>query len=351
MIPSFFLSIFISATISFLITPLVRNFFISHAWVEDPLVKNKKTKNATASATVPRGGGLPIFTALLITSLLFLPIDKHLSGILLASLFTLIIGLWDDLSDISPRLRLLTNLISALIIVASGIGIAYISNPFGGIINLSLPQITINLFGTHNIWILSDLLAVFWIIWCSNIVGWSGGVEGQLPGFVSVAAFFIGLLALSFSADITQWPVIILAGAVTGAYLGFLPYNFPPQSIMPGYSGKSLAGLLLAVLSILSGAKLATLALLLLVPMTDAVFVLVKRILDKKPIFVSEPGHLHHYLLKIGWTKKQISIFYLSITIVFGLITLFINSQQKFYILLALSLLLLSFFFKFFQRN
>jgi len=60
-------------------------------------------------------------------------------------------------------------------------------------------------------------LAVIWIIWCSNIVGWSGGVEGQLPGFVSVAALFIGLLALRFSADITQWPVIILAGAVAGA--------------------------------------------------------------------------------------------------------------------------------------
>ncbi len=351
MLQSFLLSILTASLISYFTTPLVRNYFINQGWIEDPKKKHQKSKNATATTAVPRGGGLPIYFALLVTSLLFLPADKHLLGILIASLFTLIIGLWDDLSDISPRLRLVTNLISALIIVSSGIGIAYISNPFGGIINLSTPQINFNFFGNHTIWLLSDLLAIFWIIWCSNIVGWSGGIEGQLPGFVSVAAIFIGLLGLRFGSDATQWPVIILAGATAGAYLGFFPYNFPPQSIMPGYSGKSLAGLLLAVLSILSGAKLATLALILFIPMLDAVFVLLKRLITKKPLLTSEPGHLHHHLLARGWSRKQITLFYLFATLIFGFITLSLNSQQKFYVFFGLSLLLLSFFVKFFRRN
>ena len=159
-------------------------------------------------------------------------------------------------------------------VVSAGIGIAYISNPFGGIINLSQPQIHFNLFGPHSIWVIADLLAIFWIMWCMNFVGWAAGVEGQLPGFVTIAAIFIGILGLRYSTDTTQWPVIILAFIVAGAYLGFLPWNFYPQKIMPGYSGKSMAGLLLAILSILSGAKLATLIFLLGIPMLDAIFVL-----------------------------------------------------------------------------
>ena len=73
-----------------------------------------------------------------------LPLDKHLLGILLAAALALIVGLVDDVKDISPKFRLFTNFLSALIVVASGIGIAYVSNPFGGIIDLSQPQIHFN---------------------------------------------------------------------------------------------------------------------------------------------------------------------------------------------------------------
>ena len=62
-----------------------------------------------------------------------------------------------------------------------------------------------------------------------NIVGWSSGVDGQLPGFVAISAIFIGLLGLRYSTDTTQWPVIVLSLSVAGAYLGFLPFNFFPQ--------------------------------------------------------------------------------------------------------------------------
>ena len=224
---SFLLAIIISTGISFFITPLVRDFFISKNWVESPKEKQKKTHNATAISSVPRGGGVPIFIAVLITSIIFLPIDKHLIGIILASLITLIVGLFDDVKDISPKIRLLFNIFVALVIVASGIGIAFISNPFtGGVFDLSFLKINFNFFGPHSIWVISDVLAIFWIVWCMNIVGWATGVDGQLPGFVAISAFFIGLLAIHYSTDITQWPVIILAGAVCGSYLGFLPFNF-----------------------------------------------------------------------------------------------------------------------------
>lgn len=336
---TFLISIALSSFISFILTPLFRNFFVSRNWLEDPHKKNQKTQNATALNPVPRGGGLPIFFSILITSILLLPLDRHLTAIIVASFLTLLVGLWDDLKDISPLLRLGTNILASVLVVGVGIGIAYVSNPFGGVLDLSFINIDVGIFGNSSIWLIPALLGVFWITWCMNTVGWAAGVEGQLPGFVSIAAVFIGILGLRYSSDITQWPVIILAGAVAGSYLGFLPFNFYPQSVMPGYSGKSLAGFYLSVLSILSGAKLATLVLLLGIPMLDAIWVIFKRLKNGKSIFHSDASHLHHQLLKIGWSRPQISLFYWSITLLLGLVSLFLNSQQKFYVFLGLAIL------------
>ncbi|NCC71066.1 hypothetical protein EOM09_05790 [bacterium] len=82
---TFVTAIFFAWLISFTVTPIVRNFFIKKKWVESPAEKNKKTHNATATTSVPRGGGIPIFLSILITSLFLLPLDKHLIGILTAA--------------------------------------------------------------------------------------------------------------------------------------------------------------------------------------------------------------------------------------------------------------------------
>ena len=344
----FLLIILISAIVSAILTPLVRNFFINRGWIEDPVQKNKKSHNATAISSVPRGGGIPIFISILIVSLIFLPFDKHLLGILIAALLNLIIGVWDDIKDISPKLRLITNIFSALIVVASGIGIAYISNPIsGGVIDLSFLKFNFNFFGPHSIWIISDLLAIIWIVWCMNIVGWATGVDGQLPGFTAISAFFMGILAFKYATDITQWPVIILAGAVCGAFLGFLPFNFFPQSIMPGYSGKSLAGFFLAVLAILSGAKLATLIFLLGIPMLDAIYTIIRRLIQHRPIYIGDGQHLHHQLLKIGWSRRSISLLYWFFSLSLGVLSLFLNSTQKFYVFIGLAFVFFAFVFSF----
>ena len=229
MIIQFLISLFIALFISLITTPLVRNFFIKKNFVEHPRDKEKKSHNATALTAVPRGGGIPVYLAIVVTILFLLPDNKYLIGIIIACTLNLIIGVWDDLKDISPHLRLVTNILAALIIVGSGIGITFISNPFGGIINLS--------YG-----LMPYLLAIIWITWCMNIVGWATGVDGQLPGFTAIAAIILGILGMRFSNDLGQLPLIILSGALAGAYLGFLPFNVFPQSIMPGYSGKSLAG-------------------------------------------------------------------------------------------------------------
>ncbi len=349
---NFFLVIVSSFLVSAIITPIIRNFFVKHSWIENPDQKNQKTHNATALTSVPRGGGIPIFLSVLISCLIFLPLDKHLIGIISAALVVLIIGVWDDLKDISPIIRLFSNILVALIIVGSGIGIAYLSNPFGpGVVDLSFLKINFDFFGNHSIWILSDILAIVWIVWCMNIVGWATGVDGQLPGFTAISAFFIGILGFKYSSDITQWPVIILSGAVCGAYLGFLPFNFFPQTIMPGYSGKSLAGFFLAVLSILSGAKLATLIFLLAIPMLDAIYAIIRRLINHKPVYLGDGQHFHHQLLKSGWSRRAIALLYWSFSLILGFISLFLDSSQKVYVFIGFALIFFTILIHFSHRK
>lgn len=105
---------------------------------------------------------------------------------------------------------------------------------------------------------------------------------------------------------------------------------------MPGYSGKTIAGLMLAVLSILSTAKVATLMLVLGIPLIDAGYLVVKRIvLGKSPVWGNRE-HFHHRLLDLGWSKKKIAVFYWFITLLLGILALNLNSKQKLYTMFML---------------
>ena len=130
-----------------------------------------------------------------------------------------------------------------------------------------------------------------------------------MPGFVAIAAATIAFLGWKSNADFSQQLVITLAAITTGAYLGFLPWNWYPQKTIPGYGGKSLAGYLLGILAILSGAKVGALMLVLGVPFVDAAMVILKRVREgRSPVWGRE--HLHHYLLELGWGKRRIALFY-----------------------------------------
>jgi len=232
----------IAALISSIVTPLTIRLATKFNLVTD---KNRKHPAHTHTGVIPRAGGIPIFISLLVCSLIFLEINKIMSGILIGNALLLLLGLLDDKYDLSPYIRFLTNLLIAAVVVGFGLGIPFISNPFGGAIRLDTWKLTIDIFGTHNILVLADILAIIWLTWTMNMVNWSKGVDGQLPGFVAITAFFLGLLSTRFVAhDIRALTVAYLSFIVAGAYLGFLPYNFYPQRIMPGYSGGAMAGFL-----------------------------------------------------------------------------------------------------------
>jgi UDP-GlcNAc:undecaprenyl-phosphate GlcNAc-1-phosphate transferase len=337
-----FLSILFPVLIALGITPLVIKIYKKFKILDDP-TKSKHPK-ILHKYPVPRGGGIVIFLSILVPALILLPIDKHLIGILLGLFVLLIAGVLDDVYSPHPLLRLMLMFIAALVVVASGIGIPYISNPFNGVLHLNSPQIPIFLFGKlRTIWILADIFAIIWIISLANFSNWSSGLDGQLAGIMIVASFIIGVFSLRFSADITQWPVIILALITAGSYLGFLFFNFYPQKIMTGFGGGTMGGYMLAVLSILATTKVGTITFVLAIPLIDAFYTIIRRVLAKKSPFWGDAGHLHHKLIQLGWGKRRIAIIYWTITAILGLLALNLNARGKFITIIILSILILFF--------
>lgn len=336
----FLLPAWLAFTLAVLVTFLVKVVYQKAGWLDDP-IKNIHAKTIHTKA-VPRGGGIAIYVALLVCALVFLPGDRHVVGILLGATILMIIGVLDDLFNLNPYLRLVTGTLAAIAVTAVGIGIVYITNPFGppgSVIRLDTPELVLQLGKVEtSIMVLADFFAIIWIVWMMNIVNWSKGLDGQMPGFVSIAALFLGLLSFRFVDDVTQWPVITLAAITSGAFAGFLVWNAFPQKIMPGYGAGSLAGFLLAILAILSGAKVAALILILGVPIADAGFTICRRLLRGKSPVWGDRGHLHHRLLDAGWSKRRIAAFYWFTTFCLGLLTLHLTSTLKIFSIVSVSL-------------
>ena len=339
MLPAFIIAALITLVASPLVIALARQF---------NLVDNPETRYHPAhthTGVIPRAGGLAILIGLVAAVLIFLPLTKLFTGMLLACVLLVVVGLIDDRQDVNPYIRFGTNAIAALIMVASGAGIPYVTNPLtGGVIHLDTWRLTFHLLGTHSILVWADLLAFIWILWTMNIVGWSAGVDGQMPGFVGIAALTLGILSLRFTVhDPTQGAITTLAFIVAGTFTGFIPWNFYPQKIMPGYGGKTLAGFLLALLGILSYGKLGTALLVLGIPMTDAAYTLLRRLGTKRSPVAADRGHLHHRLLDIGWGKRRIALFYWGVSAILGSVALTVNSKQKVFALLAVAVGLAAF--------
>ncbi|MEK7096725.1 MAG: MraY family glycosyltransferase [Patescibacteria group bacterium] len=313
------------------------------------LVTDTKTRQHPAHTHVgiiPRAGGLPIYLSILFTSLIFLPISKIIFGILLASFFLIILGLLDDAYDLSPYLRFVVNILISALVIAFGLGIPYISNPFGGVIRLDFWQIPISFFGVHYVWVIADLLAIIWLTWSTNMINWSKGIDGQLPGFVAITAIFLGLLSQRFTGhDISAQSVTVLSFIVAGAYLGFLPHNYFPQKIMPGYGGGALAGFLLGIISILSFGKLGTAVLILAIPTIDAIYTMIRRLKKRQSPFRADWGHFHHRLMEIGWGKRRIAWFYWLISLILGIASLFLKGIEKLIAFIMIGMLLLAFIY------
>jgi UDP-GlcNAc:undecaprenyl-phosphate/decaprenyl-phosphate GlcNAc-1-phosphate transferase len=313
-------------------TPFSLFFIKKLGIVDDP--KKHKHPAVIHKKPIPRAGGIPLFIGVLITSLIFLPVEKITIAIFIASFICLVTGVLDDKFDISPYLRFVINIFAAVIVVFAGVNVPFITNPFGGI--LFLNSLHIPFLGLIQINFISYIIAIIWIVWVVNMLNWSKGVDGQMPGIVAISAIIIGILSLRFPV-LDQYSLMsaTLSFIIAGAALGFLIFNFYPAKIFPGYGATSVY-LLLAVASILSGAKLATAILVMGVPMTDGAFTILRRIGTGHSPFWHDKKHLHHLLLNLGFGQRRIALFYWVISAILGALSLVLSSKGKLFAIIML---------------
>ncbi len=312
--------------------PISLYFLKKYKVVDDP--KKHKHPAVIHKNPIPRGGGIALFAGVFIASLIFIPFDKVIIAAFVAALVSLVAGVIDDKYDISPYLRFAINIGCAVFVVYMGANIPFITNPFGGILYLNTIQIPF--LNIPVISVLSDLIAVLWIVWVMNMLNWSKGVDGQMPGIVAISAIVIGILSLRFSiADQSSITAATLSFVIAGASIGFLIYNFYPAKIFPGY-GATAIYLLLAVASIFSSAKLATAILVMGIPMTDGLFTILRRILSGKSPFWHDKKHLHHLLLSLGFSQRRVAIFYWSVSAILGTLSLILSSKGKLFAIIML---------------
>lgn len=329
-----FLIAFISTAI---VTPLLIPLIKKLGYVDDPTIHRHPAMLHTKP--IPRAGGISLFLGVFIGAIFSLSFDRTTISIFIASFLALVIGTIDDKYDVSRYLRFGINILCALIVVSAGIGIPFVTNPFGGILHLDFLKITFSFFGIHTIYPISDFLALLWIVWAMNMLNWSKGVDGQMPGIVIISALTIGILSLRFPmSDSSILTDAVLAFIIAGCMLGFLLYNFHPAKIFPGYGATSIY-LLLAIVSILSSSKLATAILVMGIPTVDALFTIVRRMIQKKNPFFGDNKHLHHLLLDLGYTQRQIALFYWCISAILGLVSLTLESKSKLFAIIMVGII------------
>lgn len=289
---------------------------------------------------IPRLGGVIIFLVFWILVLWSnqVELNKHILGVFIASLFLVIMGLWDDIKEISWKGQLFTQIIGIGIIVIAGVGIDHLTNPWGGLINLSTLHFTVITWGgiDYKLTFPADLFTLVWIVLVLNTVNWLDGLDGLASGVGVIGSF--ALFFLSLTPVVNQPQIATLSIVLAGALAGFLVYNFSPAKIFLGTSGSMFLGFMLAVLAIISGGKVATALLILGFPILDALWVIAQRWRAGVPVFHADKRHFHHKLLEIGLSQRKIVLLIYCITFSFGIVGVLAQSKGK---LIALALLLL----------
>lgn len=340
----------VAALISGGLTYSVKKMAEKFGWADFPSPRKIHTK------PTPRLGGVAIVVAFLalaigynlISSRLdFSPFhlwifDKRLFGAILGVLILLIVGVIDDIRGLKPWQKLIGQIFAAGMVVIFGVSINYLRLPGGLHLELTGLIYPITIFAhTYNFVVWGDLITISWIVLMINTMNFLDGLDGLASGVSVIAGIAIFFLSLS----LLQPAAALLAIIFSGAVFGFLPWNFNPAKIFLGDSGSMFLGFMLAVLSVISGGKLATAFLVLGLPILDVVWVVLRRIFYGKSPFSADKMHLHHRLLALGLSQRQVVIVLYFIAAAFGFVAVLsstaVKIQALFWLLSLMALLVI----------
>lgn len=284
---------------SYVGTPVLRR-----VWARWGLLDSAITPGPHERRPVPRLGGVVVYFALLgALFALFFPsnavTEQFRAGLPTLWLlwgpatFILLVGVADDIWGMNAWVKFSAQLTAALWLVSTGVRISHLSLPWGTVTELG---------------VLSPAVTLLWLVGVTNAFNLIDGLDGLAAGVAFLSASAIAVTAVMIDDKM----VVVITVALAGALLGFLRHNFNPATIFLGDSGSLFVGFLLAAAAVVWHQKATTAIavaaplLAFAFPVADTTLTVLRRTLRGQPLFVSDRHHIHHRLLALGWTPRQV---------------------------------------------
>lgn len=337
---------------SFFLIPIIGKLAWSLGATYKPGIKRKgknfdNPEKAVHEKEVPALGGLAVLIPAFIVTLLCFEINAFTVPILVALLILMIGSTLDDIFNLDSKIQFAYQIVACLVIVVSVIDLSQISFVDQETLNLSAHTLSFSIFRfPFSIVLIGDIILFFWLMLCLNAVKWIGGSPGLLESYSTVIFTLLFIIGVRVSSDFSATLSIIVAGSL----LAFLFYAVPPEKILSGSSGKSVYGFLIALLALINDSKISTTIMLLSLPLLDAAFVILKRIITHKPksiaqlMKINDTFHFHHQLMKLNLSKTQILLIEGFVALIIGSIAIATTGAMKYFALifgLAMVLLLI----------
>ncbi len=310
------LTFLVAAVVAFIGTPLVKQFAYIIGAVDVPRDNRRMHKTPT-----PRLGGLAIFAGFLAATLVFAEIDRTMVGILIGALILVMLGVVDDVLALKASLKLVIQIVAALFpVLYGGLQIETLSN-----FNLlsGEPYTYLGIF--------SIPITIIWIVGLTNAVNFIDGLDGLAAGVSTIASVSMLIIACILADPF----VAVVMAALSGAILGFLPYNLNPAKIFMGDTGSTFLGYILATMSIQGLFKFYAVVsfavpfLILGLPLFDMICAVGRRVLSGRSPGSADREHVHHKLIDMGFNQKQAVAILYSLSGILGIIAVVLATSGE----------------------
>jgi len=298
--------------ISLILTPIFKKLALRWGIIDEPEPKARRIHEKR----MPTMGGIAIYVSFYLAVFFLLPVpDSQRIPLFAASSLIVVTGVVDDVFELSPLLKLSGIVAAASLIYLYG--------------DVALETMTLPVFGIITFGSLQFPLTVLWIVGLTNAINLIDGLDGLASGVSMIALTTMGVIGFFF-LTIEEVSVSVMIFVLVAAIAGFWPYNFHPASVFLGDTGALFLGFMIGVFS-LQGLKNATLISLVLpvvilgIPVTDTLFAMIRRKVNKQSIVAADKSHIHHRLMSLGLTHKQTVLAIYSVSAIFSIIALLYN--------------------------
>lgn len=314
---------------SLILTPLARWVAERTGNIDRP-VGGKIHRQAT-----PLMGGAAVYLAFAVTALIVLPLTPPVIGLLLGGLAAVTVGILDEIFTLRPLLHFAGQTAAAIIAMAGGVGV---------LVSISIPTATLASPGLALPFAVGAILTLFWLVGMMNTVNFLDGMDGLAGGVAALAALLLAAWASEPHPFIPHSLVhredVLLPLALAGALFGFLPYNWHPARIFLGDSGSMFVGLALAALAIVGPAKLGTALVVLMIPVLDVAWAIVRRQMRGRSFLSGDKQHVYHRMLELGMSHTSVVVLLYFLVIALGALDLVLRKFDKLVAFIVLAICL-----------